>query len=226
MGLDILIIEDDVRLSEVLKGQLEESGNSVSVSADGRTGLLKATTEHFDAIVLDLMLPALDGRSIVDRLREAEKNLPILVLSTRSSVEDKITLLQAGADEYVVKPASGAELDARLNALIRGRSWNSSAMDTIRAGDIVVVPSAFRAFRNGRPINLVKLELELLAELARHAGHVLSQAMLMERIWGYEFDPSANIVSSYIRRLRVKLTSEGEEDPIVTYRGVGYMLRA
>jgi two-component system, OmpR family, response regulator len=222
----ILVIEDDLDLADLLKADLELLGHDVELAADGRTGLIRASGQHFDAVVLDLMVPELDGPSLLQQLRAAGRRLPILVLTSLGSTSEKIRLLHAGADEYVVKPASGAEIDARLGALVRGRSWTTPEMDTIKAGEIVVIPLAFRAFRNGRPIDLVKLELKLLAELARHAGHVLSHKMLIEKMWDGDSAQDEHIVSTYIRRLRIKLTSNGEPDPIVTYRGVGYMLKA
>jgi DNA-binding response OmpR family regulator len=162
---------------------------------------------------------------VVETLRARGITVPVIMLTALSMASDKVDGLEAGADDYVVKPVAAEELNARVHAVMRGRRWTVSENDTIRAGDVVVSPASFRAWRGGQPITLANLELKLLTELARHAGEVLTRAMLIERVWGYDFEPETNIVDVYIRRLRVKLTEGGGADPIETIRGIGYSLK-
>jgi len=162
---------------------------------------------------------------VLARLRGGNMTVPVIMLTALGRSVEKVEGLEAGADDYVVKPVAAAELSARLAAVVRGRGWTGGSADTIRAGDIVVSPTKFRAWRDGTALDLGKLEFKLLAEFVANADAVLTRAMLVERVWGYDFAPTTNIVDVYVRHLRVKLTAAGGEDPIVTVRGVGYMLR-
>lgn len=225
MGLRLLLVEDDAPLAELLARDLEEIGHGVRHVADGAEALRLLTDEPFDAVVLDRMLPALDGISLLERLRRQNVTLPVVMLTALGRAPEKIEGLHAGADDYVVKPVSAQELDARLQAILRGRQWMMKGDDTIRAGAIVVSPTKHRAWRDGRDLDLPVTELKLLAELARNAGSVVTRAMLLERVWEYDFEPTTNVVDVYIRRLRQKLTAAGEGDLITTMRGVGYMLQ-
>ncbi|MEH3158472.1 MAG: response regulator transcription factor [Sphingomonas taxi] len=223
--MKVLLVDDDPVFTATLADDLSGLGDQVAVAGDGRAALAAIDQDAFDAVVLDRMMPRVDGIALVERLRSDARSIPVIMLSARGASADKITGLAAGADDYVVKPVEAAELHARLQAVVRGRQWTREPSDTLRAGDIVVSPTRFRAWRNDQPIELAKLELKLLAELVRSAGTVLTRAMLIERVWGYDFEPDTNLVDVYIRRLRQKLTAGGGEDPIQTMRGVGYMLR-
>lgn len=223
--MKILLVDDDADFARTLAEELAALGHDLSVAADGRAALAAVDTDAHDAVVLDRMMPRVDGMALLERLRGDARTIPVIMLSARGASDDKISGLAAGADDYVVKPIEAAELNARLQAVLRGRQWTREASDTLRAGDIVVSPSRFRAWRADRPVDLAKLELNLLAELVRNAGTVMTRAMLIERVWGYDFEPDTNLVDVYIRRLRQKLTAAGGDDPIQTMRGVGYMLR-
>ena len=229
VGLTVLLVEDDDVFAAALAEELRRFQHDVTVAEDGRAALAAIDHEQFDAVVLDWMMPRLDGVSMLKRLRDGERTLPVIMLSALGSASEKVEGLEAGADDYVVKPVAAEELNARLNAVVRGRQWlNASPIasaDTLRAGNIVVSPTRFRAWRGDVSIDLANLELKLLAEFVRNAGTVLTRTMLIERVWGYEFEPTTNLVDFYIRRLRQKLTAAGGEDPILTIRGVGYMLR-
>lgn len=225
MSLHLLLVEDDAAYAQGLAADLTALGYRVEHVGDGRLALAAMDREQYDAVVLDRMMPRLDGLSVVETLRARGITVPVIMLTALSMATDKVEGLEAGADDYVVKPVEPQELVARIQAVIRGRRWTVSESDTIRAGDIVVSPTSFRAWRGGQPITLANLELKLLAELARHAGEVLTRAMLIERVWGYDFEPETNIVDVYIRRLRIKLTEDGGEDPIETVRGIGYSLK-
>lgn len=225
MSLHLLLVEDDATYAHGLAADLIGLGHRVEHVFDGRLALAAIDQEQYDAVILDRMMPRLDGLSVVEMLRASGITVPIVMLTALSMASDKIDGLEAGADDYVVKPVDPHELIARVQAVIRGRRWTASESDTIRAGDIVVSPTSFRAWRAGQPITLANLELKLLAELARHAGEVLTRAMLIERVWGYDFEPETNIVDVYIRRLRMKLTEQGGADPIETVRGIGYSLK-
>lgn len=225
MSLHLILVEDDRDYAAGLADDLTRLGHRVEHVGDGRQALAALDREQFDAVILDRMMPRLDGLSVVETLRERGLTVPVIMLTALSMASDKVDGLEAGADDYVVKPVAAEELNARINAVLRGRRWTVGESDTIRAGDIVVSPTSFRAWRAGRPIALANLELKLLTELARHAGEVLTRAMLIERVWGYEFEPETNVVDVYIRRLRVKLTEAGGSDPIETVRGIGYSLK-
>lgn len=226
MRLNLLLVEDDTALAATLAEELRAFGHQVTIAEDGQQPLVMIGNEQFDAIILDRMLPLVDGVTVLQRLRRENVTVPIIMLTALSRGIEKVEGLEAGADDYVVKPVSAEELNARINAILRGRGWTVSQADTLRVGDLVVSPGKFRAWRDGKALDLPKTELNLLAELARNAESVVTRAMLIERIWGYDFVPTTNIVDAYIRRLRVKLTAHGGDDPIVTVRGVGYMLRA
>ncbi|MCT8002913.1 response regulator transcription factor [Sphingomonas sanguinis] len=225
MSLHLILVEDDEDYARSLTAELAALGHRVERVGDGRLALAALDREQYDAVILDRMMPRLDGLSVVETLRARGITVPVIMLTALSMASDKIDGLEGGADDYVVKPVAAEELNARIHAVMRGRRWTVSETDTIRAGDIVVSPTSFRAWRGGHPITLANLELKLLAELARHAGEVLTRAMLIERVWGYDFEPETNIVDVYIRRLRLKLTEDGGEDPIETVRGIGYSLK-
>lgn len=223
--LKILLVEDDAELASLLSQQLSAFGHRTTIVGDGQSALAMIPREAFDILILDRILPGLNGIAVIENLRAGGVTIPTLMLSALGQTVDRIEGLRAGADDYVVKPVDPAELNARLLALVRARSWSTQPQDTIQAGDILISPTKFRAWRNGRDLDLPRTELKLLIELARNAGSVLTRPMLIERVWDYAFEPTTNIVDAYIRRLRLKLTQFGDDDPITTLRGVGYMLR-
>lgn len=225
--MKLLIVEDDRDYAASLREDLAALDHEVTVADNGRDALLALERDRYDAMILDRMLPQLDGATVVRHARDRGQTLPVLILSALGRSVEKIDGLEAGADDYVVKPTPAEEIAARLRALLRARGWQqpNSDGDTLRVGDIVVSPGQHRAWRGDRALDLAKLEFGLLAELARHAGSYLTRAMLIERVWGYDFEPTTNIVDVQVRSLRRKLCAPGEVDPIVTKRGVGYMLR-
>ena len=226
-NLHLLLVEDDEALAAMLSDELRALGHEVAMAGDGREALVAVSNAHYDAVILDRLLPLLDGVSVLERMRASRMTTPVIMLTALGRSIEKVEGLEAGADDYVVKPVDVAELNARLHAVLRGRQWVATPADadTISAGDITVSPAKHRAWRDGKAVDLSKVELGLLAELARNADTVLTRAMLYERVWGYDFEPSTNIIDAQVRRLRIKLTEHGGSDPIVTIRGVGYMLR-
>ncbi|MBU3076800.1 response regulator transcription factor [Sphingomonas quercus] len=228
MNLNLLMVEDDAPLAAMLSDELQRYDHQVTVVGDGGDALLELARHRYDAVILDRMLPKMDGISVLERLRREQATVPIIMLSALARAPEKVEGLEAGADDYIVKPVTVEELNARLHAVLRGRRWNNAGApsDTIEVAGLVISPARFRVWRDGKPILLPKVEFKLLAELARNAETVLTRAMLLERVWGYDFIPTTNIVDVYIRRLRIKLTEDGSEDPVVTVRGVGYMLSA
>ena len=225
MGLKLLIVEDDEPFANMLAEQLADYGHAVTIVGGGRDALLAIGGSEFDAVILDRMIPQIDGIDVLQRLRAGNMTLPVIMLSAFGRSASKVAGLEAGADDYVVKPVDAGELNARLLAVLRGRRWTGGSDDTFVAGDILVSPSRYRATVDGKPIELGKLEFDLLAEFARNADAVLTRAMLIERVWKFDFMPDSNIVEVYIRRLRQKLAAAGKDDAIVTVRGIGYMLR-
>ncbi|MDI1294578.1 MAG: response regulator transcription factor [bacterium] len=224
MSMKIFLVEDDLALARQLVIQLSLFGHETDVAHDGLSALSIIGKKTFDIIILDWMLPTVDGITVLREMREGGMNVPVLMLTALGQVFDKVEAFKAGADDYVVKPIDPMELDARLHALVRARRANDKSADTIAVGDIVISPSRLRAWRNDQPLNLSQTEFKLLLELARDAGTVVTRPMLIERVWGHDFMATSNIVDAHIRHLRVKLMEHGD-DPIGTQRGIGYLLR-
>ena len=221
--MKVLIVEDDYRAAKLLVSALSEIGYETVVAEDGRVALALASAQSFDAVLLDIMLPQLDGMSVARALRERGLNVPILMLTALGDLHERLAGLDAGADDYLVKPAESLEIDARIKAIKR-RAERANETGVLRAGDIEVNEIKFRALRGRRVLALPKLEFQVLCELVRNRNSVVSRSMFYSSVWGFDFEPTTNIVESYIRRVRVQLTLDGEEDPIVTIRGVGYMM--
>lgn len=226
MSLKVLIVEDDDELAAQLSDQLRMFGHDPVVAPDGRRANQLVAERHFDAIILDRILPMMDGITLLKSLRDHNILTPVIVMTALGQSRQKIEGLDHGADDYVVKPVDPAELNARLHAVTRARAWTGQGSDeTLRVGEIVISPARHSAWRNGKALKLQKTEFRLLTELARHAGTTVTRSMLLERVWNYDFEPTTNLVDAYIRRLRIRLTEFDESDPIMTIRGVGYMLR-
>ncbi|WP_353203792.1 response regulator transcription factor [Sphingomonas sp.] len=221
--MKVLIVEDDYRAARLLVSALSEIGYETVVAEDGRVALALASAQSFDAVLLDVMLPQLDGVAVARALRERGLNVPILMLTALADLDERLAGLDAGADDYLVKPAEPLEIDARIKAIKR-RAERTNETGVLRAGDIEVNEIKFRAVRGRRVLALPKLEFQVLCELVRNRNSVVTRSMFYSTVWGFDFEPTTNIVESYIRRVRVQLTLDGEEDPIVTVRGVGYMM--
>ncbi|MBW6522776.1 response regulator transcription factor [Sphingomonas sp. RHCKR47] len=222
--MKLLLVEDDAEFATTLSQSLEALDHQVTVAADGLAAIDANDRERFDAVILDRMLPHMEGTTLVERLRERGQTLPVLMLSALGHSIDKVDGLKAGADDYIVKPTPVGEIDARLTALVRARGWKGEGANTLRAGRILVNPGKHRAWYGDDALDLSNLEFKLLSELARNAGSFVTRTMLLERVWGYDFEPATNIIEVQVRSLRRKLTANGAPDPIVTKRGVGYML--
>jgi two-component system, OmpR family, response regulator len=228
MGRKILLIEDDSETASYLLRGLAEEGHSVDHAADGRDGLFLATDGSYNLIILDRMVPGLDGLSLLRGVRAAGLSTPVLILSALGSVDDRIEGLDCGSDDYLVKPFSFAELLARTNALLRRSDVQSGGPADLRmaVGDLEIDPLARSVRRAGRAIPLKPREYQLLEYLARNAGRVVTRTMLLEQVWDYHFDPGTNVIDVHISRLRRKL-EDGFEQPILhTVRGAGYRLGA
>lgn len=225
-ALRILVVEDDAQLSALLARQLSGLGYTVEAVADGRAAITTLGKAQFDAILLDRLLPAIEGVEVLRRIRAEGVETPVILLTALGLTQERVEGLEAGADDYIVKPFEIDELNARIRAVLRRRSAPAADTATLTAGDVTVSVLRHRVTRAGKPIELQKTELKLLAELVREAGSVLSRKMLIERVWGYDFVPATNIVDVHILKLRQRLDMPGLPDPIVTVRGVGYMFKA
>lgn len=222
----ILIVEDDAETRAFVAQGLSEAGHQISVSDDGRDGLFQATGGEFDAIVLDRMLPGLDGLAFIRALRAAGGTTPVLMLTAIGGIADRVEGLESGADDYLVKPFAFSELAARLNALARRpAARDSEGAHLLKTGDIVLDWHRRTVERRGRRIVLQPREFALLAELMRNPRRVMTRTMLLERVWDFDFDPRTNIVETHLSRLRSKLNAGFDEDAIETVRGAGYMIR-
>lgn len=220
----ILIVEDDADTNQFIARGLAELGHQVVTSGDGRDGLFHATDGGFDAMVVDRMLPGLDGLALVKALRAAGNMTPVLMLTAVSGIADRVEGLEGGADDYLVKPFAFTELAARLHAL--GRRPSAAAEPArLTAGDILLDLHRRTVTRAGRKIALQPREFALLAELMRNPGRILTRTMLLERVWDFDFDPKTNIVETHLSRLRSKLNAGFDSDPIETVRGAGYLIR-
>lgn len=225
MTRTILIVEDDLASAAYVAGGLADAGFAVEACHDGREGLARARRDSFDLLIVDRMLPGLDGLSIVAALREAQLRMPVIMLSALGAADDKISGLDAGADDYLAKPFSFAELRARVGALLRRVDHaEADALATrLVVGDLEIDLLTRTVVRAGRPIALLGREFNLLEYLARHAGEVVTRTMMLEEIWNCRFDPGSNVIDVHIGRLRRKL--EDAAPPILhTVRGAGYRL--
>jgi DNA-binding response OmpR family regulator len=218
----ILVVEDNTRIAAFLEKGLREEGYVVQSAADGDTAFAKATSEGFDAAVVDVMIPGRSGLELVRDLRAAGVALPVLLLTARDRTEDKVAGLDTGADDYLTKPFDFSELTARLRALLRRSSAGAPAV--LRAGDVELDPATREVRRAGEPVELTPKEFALLEYLLRNADRPLSRATLMEHVWGIRFDPGTNVVDVFINALRNKL--DRERELIQTVRGVGYIVRS
>lgn len=221
----VLIIEDDPLVASYLVKALKEIGAIVDHASDGKEGLMMAVGEGYDVLVVDRMLPGLDGLAVIRTLRASGNQTPALVLSALGEVDDRVAGLRAGGDDYVVKPFAFSELQARLEALLRRRSPGVPAT-RLHVGDLEVDLLTRQVTRAGRAIELQPREFKLLEFLARHAGQVVTRTMLLERVWDYHFDPQTNVIDVHISRLRSKI-DKGFDYPLLhTVRGAGYLIRA
>lgn len=226
MGRKILVIEDDPQVADYVARGLREHGHSVDHAADGRDGLFLASDGSYDVLILDRMLPAMDGLSVLKALRVAGVKTPVLVLSAVGAVDDRIEGLEAGADDYLVKPFAFSELHARIAALLRRAEaqGGANAETLITIGDLEIDLLKRRARRGSRLIDLKPREFSLVEFLARNAGRVVTRTMLLEQVWDYHFDPGTNVIDVHISRLRRKLEAESESPILHTVRGAGYRL--
>lgn len=221
----ILVVEDDRSLADLVRRGLTHEGHVIDVSHEGNEGLERAETRGYDALVLDVMLPGLDGLEIARSLRKSGSDTPILMLTARDGLHDRLRGFDAGADDYLSKPFAFEELQARLRAISR-RTATQVEEDRLQVGDLLLDVRAHEVTRGGRPINLTAREFSLLEYLMRHPGQVLSRTLILERVWDYGFDSFANVVDATIRRLRLEV-DEGFEVPLIhTVRGVGYKIKA
>lgn len=219
--MKVLIAEDDRETAEFIQRGLEELGHNPIATPNGVDALHLLSTEQFDVAVIDRMLPGLDGLSVVRRARAADVELPVLLLTALGRIEDRVTGLEAGADDYLVKPFAFSELAARVNALARRRPLQPQVTRLEHAG-IHLDLLKRQVSRDGVQVLLQPREFRLLEELMRDSGKIVTRTMLLERVWNYHFDPQTNIVETHISRLRSKLNEGGKPDPIETVRGVGY----
>jgi two-component system OmpR family response regulator len=221
----ILVIEDDAKIASFLEKGLKEAGFTVDCRGDGEAGLELALTLSYDAAIVDLMLPKLDGLAVIETMRAENVNTPVLILSARQSVDDRIQGLQRGGDDYMVKPFSFSELLARVQALIRRDKKNTQPM-LLRVGDLEMDLLKHEIYRRGEKIELPAKEYGLLEYMMRHPGIVLSKTAILERVYDYSFDPQTNVVDVLVCRLRNKIDKDFEDKMIHTVRGMGYVLKA
>lgn len=218
-----LVIEDDPRLAEHVAGLLRQLDHAVTVEADGAAGLTRAAAEPFDIVVLDRMLPSLEGLDVLRRLRELEIATPVLILSALGRTSDKVEGLETGADDYLAKPFADEEFIARVRSLAR-RAKVEPHPEVLLVGDIEIRIKARTVHRAGKHIPTSRKEFELIRCLAEHAGHFLPRAFLLERVWNLRFDPQTNVVDVHVSRLRRKLDEGFAREALVSGRGEGYKL--
>ncbi len=219
----VLVVEDEVRLALLLKRGLEEEGYAVDTSGDGAEALWHATERDYDAIVLDIMLPSMNGLEVTRRLRAEGRWMPVLLLTARDAIDDRVVGLDAGADDYLVKPFSFAELAARVRALVRrGRVERPAVLE---AGDLRLDPARRRAWRGEVELDLSTKEFALLELFLSHPGEVLTRTRILEHVWDFAYDPTSNVVDQYVGYLRRKVDRPFGRDDLETVRGAGYRLR-
>jgi two-component system OmpR family response regulator len=223
--MKIMVIEDDTETADYVIAGLTQSGHVVDHADNGRTGLLSVTGDGYDLVVVDRMLPGLDGLGLVKTLREAGVKTPVLFLTALSGIDDRVQGLEAGADDYLVKPFAFAELLARVNALGR-RPPMARATTVLRVSELEMDLLRHQVSRSGQKIDLQPREFRLLEYLMRNAGRVVTRTMMLENVWEFNFDPKSKLVETHISRLRAKVDREGDLQLIHTIRGSGYIIRA
>jgi two-component system OmpR family response regulator len=220
----ILLVEDDVKIASFVVKGLKAAGYAVDHAPDGERGLSLVLTESYDAAIVDLMLPKLDGLSLIEKMRKERIPTPVIILSAKGSVDDRVKGLQTGSDDYITKPFAFSELLARIQALIR-RASGLSEPTRLSLGDLSVNLLSREVTRGGKKIELQPIEFSLLEYLLRCTGRVVSKTMIMEHVWDYNFDPQTNVVEARICRLRDKIDRDFQKKLIHTVRGVGYVLK-
>ena len=220
----ILVVEDDVDLQRLLKKALGDAGYVVDVAADGEEGLVMALTRVHDLIILDIRLPRMDGLRVLQALRQDNVTAPVLLLTVRATIEDKVLGLDAGADDYLTKPFAFQELVARVRALLRRRTDAEPTL--LHIGDLTLDPARRTVTRGGEKIDLTPREFALLDYFMRNPGRVLTRTMIAEHVWDYSFDTSTNVIDVYVNYLRKKVDAGREPKLLHTMRGVGYVLKA
>ena len=221
----ILVIEDDATTADYIASGLREEGHAVDLVTDGRDALMQATGDGYDVMIVDRMLPGLDGLSVVKAIRATRNTTPVLFLTSLGGVDDRIEGLNAGGDDYLVKPFAFGELSARVAALAR-RPQMKETVTELAAGDLKMDLLARRVTRAGREIDLLPREFALLEQLLRRKGRVLTRTMLLESVWDIRFDPQTNVVETHISRLRAKVDKPFDQELIKTVRGAGYRIEA
>jgi heavy metal response regulator len=224
MPVRLLVVEDESKVASFIKKGLGEEGYAVDLAADGEAGLAMALERVHDLIILDIRLPKMDGLQVLRMLRQDKVTTPVLLLTVRATIEDKVLGLDAGADDYLTKPFAFQELVARVRALLRRRAEAEPAV--LRVGDLSLDPARRTVVRGGVKIDLTAREFALLDYFMRNPGRVLTRTMIAEHVWDYSFDTSTNVIDVYVNYLRKKIDAEREPKLLHTVRGVGYMLRA
>ena len=222
----VLVIEDDAQLANYLAKAFGEIGARVELAENGRDGLFLATGNRYEVMVIDRMLPQLDGLAIIRTLRASGNSTPVLVLSALGEVDHRVEGLRAGGDDYLVKPFAFSELHARIEALLRRATPGEAPVTNLRVADLELDLLKREVHRSGQPIALQPREFKLLEYLMRHAGQVVTRTMLLENVWDYHFDPQTNVIDVHISRLRAKIDRDFEQPLLQTVRGAGYILRA
>ena len=220
----VLVVEDDKKIASFVVNGLKQSGFAVDHCADGEEGLLFARSHPYDAAVIDIMLPKLDGLALVQHMRRELRRTPVILLSAKASVDDRVRGLQAGGDDYLTKPFAFSELLARVQALIR-RASNAAEPTRLAVADLTLDLLTREVTRGGQAIELQAREFSLLEYLMRHAGRVVTKTMILEHVWDYSFDPQTNVVDVLVCRLRHKVDKDFPRKLIHTLRGVGYVLK-
>jgi two-component system OmpR family response regulator len=224
MTMRLLLVEDDPKIASFILKGMKAAGYAVDHAPDGEDGLHMAITEPYDAAIIDIMLPKLDGLSLIERMRNEKVNVPVIILSAKGSIDDRVKGLQIGGDDYLTKPFAFSELLARVQALIR-RGGGVSEPTRLTLGELSMNLLTREVTRGGQKIDLRRLEFSLLEYLMRNVGRVVSKTMIMEHVWDYSFDPQTNVVEARICRLRDKIDRGFEKKLIHTVRGVGYVLK-
>lgn len=221
----LLVVEDDKKLASYIVKGFQEGGYAVDHAADGEDGLIMASGSEYDAAIVDVMLPQLDGLSLVEELRKQKSHLPVLILSARASVDDRVKGLQKGGDDYLTKPFAFAELLARVQALVR-RGSRETEPSRLQVGDLSLDLLSRKVTRAGEKVELQAREFSLLEYLMRNAGRVVTKTMILNHVWDYSFDPQTNVVDVLVCRVRNKVDKDFEPKLIRTKRGMGYVLEA